>query len=219
MSSKSWIGLVLLVFGFGYLLQQADVWDFSEIVSTWWPLVLIIIGVVQLLSRSIAPFSGILFIAIGGLFLINELVDVHLAAYIWPLILIIVGLTFIFSRAKRDTPLDSKRSIRVFTLFSGADVRSQSKAFEGGNVTSIFGGAEIDLRDAVLSEKGASLEVTTLFGGASIRVPENVRVEITGIPLFGGWEDKTRRYASDNEDLPVLKMHCLAAFGGVEIHN
>src|SRR5699024_5820147 len=105
MSSKSWVGLVLLVLGFWYLLADADILEFSEILSTWWPLVLITIGVVQLLSRSIAPFSGILFIAIGGLFLINELVDVHLAAYIWPLSLIIVGLTFIFSRAKRDTPL------------------------------------------------------------------------------------------------------------------
>lgn len=219
MSSKSWIGFILIIFGFGFFLHQADVWDFPEVLSIFWPLILIIIGVVQLSNRSISSFSGILFIAIGGLFLLNQWVDMNLAAYIWPLLLIIIGLTFIFSKIGRDKSLDSERSMRVFTLFSGTEVRSQSKQFEGGNVTSIFGGAEIDLRDAIFSEKGASLEITALFGGVSIYLPENVRVEVTGIPIFGGWEDKTRRRMNNDEGIPVLYVHYLTAFGGAEIYN
>lgn len=219
MPSKTWIGFILIIFGSGFLLQQAGVWDFSDILSMFWPLILIIIGFFQLANRSMTSFSGIFLIAIGGLFLINQWVDMNLTAFIWPLLLIIIGLSFVFSRIKRDKQPDSDRSVNVLTLFSGSDVSNQSQDFEGGNVTSIFGGAEIDLRETILSENGASLEITALFGGVSIYVPKDVRVEITGIPIFGGWQDKTRRHQNDGVDIPVLKIHCLTAFGGAEIYN
>lgn len=219
MTSKSWIGFILIIFGFGFLLHQAGIWDFSEIASMFWPLILILIGVVQLANRSISSFSGIILIAIGGLFLLNQWVDMNLAAFIWPLLLIVIGLTFIFSKIGHGKRLDSGRSVRVFTLFSGTEIRSQSKQFEGGNVTSIFGGAEIDLRDVVFSEKGAALEITALFGGVSVYLPEHVRIEVTGLPIFGGWEDKTRKHVNHDGELPVLNVHCLTAFGGAEFYN
>lgn len=219
MSNKIWVGFIFIFFGFGFLLQQAGIWDFSDILAMFWPLILILIGVIQLTIRSISSFSGILFIAIGGLFLANQWVDVNIVTYLWPLLLIIVGLTILISRMKQDRTPHSDQSIRAFTLFSGSDIRSQSKDFTGGNVTSIFGGAEIDLRDAVLSKKGTSLEITTIFGGVSVYIPENVRVEITGVPIFGGWENKTRRQSHEDEELPVLNVHCLTVFGGAEFYN
>lgn len=49
-----------------------------------------------------------------------------------------------------------------------------------------------------------------------MKVPEHVRVEITGIPIFGGWEDKTRRKDIDS---PLLKINALVIFGGVEVKD
>lgn len=98
MSGRFWLSLLLIVFGFGFLLQQAGVWNFYHILSTWWPLVLIVIGVIQLIHRSVSTVSGLLFIAIGGLFLANQWVPINLTACVWPLILILVGFAFIFSR-------------------------------------------------------------------------------------------------------------------------
>lgn len=69
----------------------------------------------------------------------------------------------------------------------------------------------------IFSHEGAQLALTGIFGGISVTVPQNVRVEVTGIPIFGGWENKTRQSIDDT--LPVLKVNCLAAFGGVEIKN
>src|SRR5699024_204237 len=118
---------------------------------------------------------------------------------------------------KPDKSLHSSRSINAFSLFSGTEIRSQSKQFEGGSVTAIFGGSEIDLREAVISGEGAALELSAVFGGINIYVPESVQLAVIGIPLFGGWEKKTIKRAADNEDLPVLKVNCLTVFGGVEI--
>src|SRR5699024_11415575 len=89
--------------------------------------------------------SGLLFILIGGLFLVNQWVDDNLVTYLWPLILIFIGLTFIFSRVRREKPSHSNQSLQAFSLFSGAEVRSRSKNVEGGSVSAIFGGSEIDL--------------------------------------------------------------------------
>ena len=71
-------------------------------------------------------------------------------------------------------------------------------------MTAVFGGANIDLTDATISAEGALIEITTIFGGVELRVPDNVVVEIKGVPIFGGWEDKTRRTAHDEEYLPVI---------------
>jgi len=220
MSGKNWIGLFFLLFGLGFLLQQTDVLDFSSVLFMWWPLILIIIGVIQLVNRSHSSVvSGLLFILIGGLFLMNQWVDDNLVAYLWPLILIFIGLTFIFSQVKREKPSHSNQSIQAFSLFSGTEVRSRSKKFEGGSATAIFGGSEIDLRDAIISDAGATLDLSTIFGGITIYVPRNVQVEVTGIPIFGGWENKTREHVVDNEELPILRVNCLTVFGGVEINN
>lgn len=214
-----WTGGLFLFIGIGILLHQIEVWDFGYIIRTWWPLILIAIGFLQLINRkNSSPVVSLMFIIVGGLLLLNQWTDVNLTAFIWPLIFILIGLTIIFSRIKHHKVLDSNNSIEAFSIFSGTNLRSQSKDFQGGEITSIFGGAEIDLRDTVIAEKGAAFDLTSIFGGIVIIVPENVHVEITGLPIFGGWEDKTRR-ASDSNDVPVIKINCLAIFGGVEIKD
>ena len=43
-------GLALMGFGVLLLLDQFDIADFGDIVRTWWPMAIVIIGVSQLLS-------------------------------------------------------------------------------------------------------------------------------------------------------------------------
>jgi len=218
MSSRIWIGLLFVVFGIGFLLHQADIWDFSMILSNWWPLILIVIGIILLINRTYSSaVTGFLFLVIGGLLLVNEWIDINVAALIWPIIFIFVGLIVIFSRGQREKTIHTERDVNSFSLFSGTDVRSQSGNFQGGNVTAIFGGAELDLRDIIVSEEGAKLDLTAVFGGISITVPRNVHVEISGIPIFGGWENKTR--PDDPDDVSVIHVNCLTVCGGVEIKN
>lgn len=218
MAKRVWIGLIFIVLGVGFLLQLAGIIDFTSLLQDWWPLIFVVIGVIILLNRTYSStVSGWLFILVGALLIFNQWTDMNLASFILPAILIFIGLVFIFSKQdKKDIHVDD--DINSFTLFSGAEVRSQSKNFQSGSVTAIFGGADIDLRDAVIADEGATIEVTTIFGGLELIVPENVIVEISGIPIFGGWEDNTKRFA-DDADLPIIKLNCLTIFGGVEVRN
>ncbi|MCR1834734.1 cell wall-active antibiotics response protein [Oceanobacillus caeni] len=218
MSGRIWVGLFFLIFGFGFLLHQADIIDMSQVLSTWWPLILIIIGIIQLINRTLScTVSGFLFLLVGVLFFINQWFDLHLIFYLWPLIFIFIGFVIILTRAKSGKTKHTSDKLSTFLLFSGAEIKSQSKNFQGGSVVTIMGGVEIDLRDAVIAE-GAMLDFTSILGGISIIVSENVQVEISGIPILGGWEDSTRKHG-ESEEVVVLKLNCLTILGGVEIRN
>src|SRR5699024_3640361 len=200
-------------------LQQAGLIDFTTLLVDWWPVIFIVIGIIQIVNHTFStPVSGIIFILVGGILLANNWLDVNIWAFIWPIILVAIGLTFIFSRPRFDKNINEEDRLNVKTFFSGAEMRSRSDHFQGGTITAVFGGAEIDLRDAIFDSSGAQLEITSVFGGVEIIVPENVHVEIKGIPIFGGWEDVTRR-KSNEEALIVLKIHAVAVFGGVEIKD
>lgn len=218
MSGRIWLGMLFLLFGLGFLLHQADIIDLPQLFSNWWPFILIIIGVVQLINRKhSSASSGLLFLLVGLLFLVNQWLNLNLKVYIWPITFIALGIVILFTRVKREKSFHTESDLDTFVLFSGAEINSQSQTFQGGSVTAIIGGAEIDLRDAVIMD-GASLDLTTVLGGVEMKVPDNVQVEISGMPILGGWEDKTR-VRREKEEVSVLKINCLTILGGVEIRN
>ncbi|WP_066190182.1 LiaF transmembrane domain-containing protein [Gracilibacillus timonensis] len=218
MAGRVWIGLCFLLFGIGFLLHQVDIINFGQLLSTWWPLILIMIGIIQLFYRHQASkVSGFMFLFVGVFFLVNQVFNLNVGPYLVPFLLIIIGIIIIFHRFNRGKRAHTDTDLNTFALFSGAEIRSQSQNFRGGSVTTIVGGAEIDLRDAHIVD-GAMLYVTSVLGGASVMVPENVQVEVTGIPILGGWEDSTRRSNGEGEVIR-LKLHCLTILGGAEIKN
>lgn len=218
MSGRFGVGLSFILLGFALLLHQADVIDLWRALSTWWPLILIAVGVVQLFKRELsASISGALLLIIGFLFLLNQWLDLNVAAYIIPLALMIVGAVILLAKGKQEPPPNEHADLNTFVLFSEANTKCRSQQFQGGTVTTIFGSAEIDLREAVIQD-GASIQLTTVFGNIELIVPNNVRVEITGFPIFGGWEDRSK--VREEEEHPVtLRLHCVTVFGGAEIKN
>lgn len=216
MRTRIWIGLLFVLVGIGFLLQQAGFIDFSSLLKTWWPIIFILIGISALLERSYSSLlTGGFFMIIGALLILNQWTDFNLLTLILPLVLISIGLAIIFSRSNKKVHVDD--NIQSFSLFSTAEISSRSTNFQRGTVTTIFGSAEINLRDAIIAD-GAEVEVTTIFGGVVLYLPEKVKVNIRGLPIFGGWEDKTKRNV-DDVNIPLLKIHCVSIFGGLEVKN
>lgn len=222
MSFRSIAGTILLIIGGGLLLDRAGVLEFGQLISTWWPLILVVIAGVQIGTGS-APLPGsLILLAVGMVFqAINlDLLPPNTWAYLWPVVLIAVGLWLIAVRGwDRPETVDSADTISSFVAFGGVNPHNESTAFCGGSVTAIFGGAEVDLRSAQLAPEGAKLDLTAAFGGIELFVPSNWRVEMTGLPIFGGWDNKTRLGAEAPAESPALKINCFVAFGGVEVHN
>jgi len=103
-------------------------------------------------------------------------------------------------------------------VFSGAKMIDRSEHLNHTDVTAIFGGATLDLRDAHIDEV-ASVDAFAMFGGVQVLVPKDWRVSVGGLPIFGGYEDKTTGNGSLPADAPLLKVNATAIFGGVEVAN
>ena len=178
------LGIVLVLIGGGLLLDTFGVIEFSSTIGMWWPSLLMLVAVVQLASGNGSMFgSGILFL-VGALLQANKLdwLPGGFWATFWPVILILVGISFIGSRWKKkewSTSTDPNDLGRVnvegsrvdkTAIFTGFDTRVGSKDFTGGELNAIFGGIEVDFRDAVIKQGTAFLDVTAIFGGVELHV-------------------------------------------------
>lgn len=229
MSARLIAGLVLVILGIGALFDQLTTFDFGSLISDYWPMLLVLVGVVQLTTRS-APMAGALVVIAAGLVLeagALELLPVGFWELFWPVILIAIGASLLLPRALGHRELvGGADTVRYFAAFGGREDRLTSTAFQGGTITALFGGVELDLRDAAMAATGAAIDVTAAFGGVNIYVPQDWVVEISGIPLFGGWSNKTVTHRKDapsalvaDGDRRTLKIKAFVAFGGFEVKN
>jgi hypothetical protein len=81
-----------------------------------------------------------------------------------------------------------------------------------------WGGVELDLRAATLTQQVTTINVIVIMGGADVIVPPGVRVEVDGVPIMGGADEKV-----EDEDLPstapLVRVRYLAVMGGVSIRT
>ena len=223
MDARKLFGIVIIVFGTVLLLNSAGIVavNIGYLFSNFWPMILIILGTFIIVTNPSAKLGGIIPLTIGIVFQLKVLgyFDVFNYLAFWPVVLILVGLWMLFGRGpKWDT--HSNDSFNTIGLFSGSNVRNVSQQFQGGSATSLFGGVEIDLREAKITpeQKEAKIEVFVAFGGMSIIAPQGWNIIITGLPLFGGWDNKTTNKGTD-QDAPVLKINGVVMFGGLEVIN
>jgi predicted membrane protein len=221
MSGKNTIGLILVGLGIGFFLHQAGIIDFQTLIVSYWPTIIIVIGVIQLFNKSISTISSIITILVGSLLQAYYLgaLSANLTNYIWPSLLVFTGLWFIFTKKNIDRiTTNTQDTVNYVAVFSGIETKNASQQFQGGYIAAFFGGTDVDLREANLSAEGATLELTTAFGGVSLKVPRHWKVVVTGVPVFGGWENSTE-YDEHDLNLKTLHIKCFAAFGGIEIKN
>lgn len=82
----------------------------------------------------------------------------------------------------------------------------------------MFGGATLDLRDAHIDDE-ATVDAFAMFGGVDVLVPHGWRVELRGLPILGGCDDKTTPNGSLSVSAPRLKVNATAILGGVAVAN
>ena len=232
--------LVLVAVGLIFLLSNMGLF---HIYNVWhyWPLILIVSGVVRMSSRDHhAKSSATVMLILGAIFLLSNmgLFYIHNVWHYWPLALIGVGL-FLFSKswgggnfgrnagipnAGRDrwasAPLaDSDSWLQNWAFFGGVSRLITSQNFLGGELFAVFGGVEIDLRRAQIANNGrpAVIEANAVFGGISIKVPDNWRIAVRGVGIFGGYQDEAMKIRMADPQAPLLIVSGYAAFGGVVI--
>ncbi len=212
------IGVVLVALGVLFLLDQNDVLDAGSLIADWWPIVFVLAGLlyVSFSPRHIVVPALLIIVGLALLARTLDYVPEWLETVFWPVVLVAVGLWVLLGSGFGSSTVQRADRVNSLVAFFGRNIVNESQQFGGGSVFAVFGGTEVDLRRARPVPEGAAMDVVVAFGGVDIIVPEGWRVEVKGIPLFGGWSNKTRRELVE-DTAPLLSVEALVAFGGLDI--
>ena len=216
---RIWVAGVLIALGALWLLDAVDVLSAPTVLDHWWPVAIIALAVIAALTERRLSLGPAVLFTIGVLLLVDQLEIADLGALIWPVVAILAGVWLLANRGalqRNRVTADDRQD--VMAVLGGSATHSRSQHFSHGNVSAVFGGATLDLREAHL-EPGATVDAMALFGGADVIVPPGTRVNLTGLPIFGGYDDKTRSDGELPADAPQLKVSATAIFGGVTVKN
>jgi hypothetical protein len=215
------LGLGLVALGVVLMLGQAGYVDAGAIISRWWPLVIVVAGVLQLAASRRTPAGPAVVILIGlGLLGLTLGIIPGGISVVWPLILVGIGLWMLLNRTGRWGVGSSDGDIvDSFAVLGDIEIRSHSQGFRGGFMGALFGDVKLDLREAELAPEGANITGTSLFGDLTIRVPEGWRVETGGLPILADIKNEVDEDGERAIGTPVLKIQPLAILSDVVIKH
>jgi len=222
------LGGILIFFGGIFLLNTMNILHFriAHVLFSF-PFFMFVIGLFVLVNTEKKFLGGIL-TGVGALFLIPKIfpeVDYD-GGIIIPIFFIILGIYIILKKRKAEQPSifnsDSSRvnkdKIDDVSIFGGGTKIISSNNFQGGNITAIFGGSEINLINCQLAEGDNVLDVLCIFGGTTIILPKEWNVVINVTSVLGGFSNKAIRNPSIVIDQNrTLHIKGLAMFGGGEV--
>lgn len=207
-------GIVLIVVGILFLGRNMNWWNFSIFFEGWWTLFLIVPSIISLVRKE-SMGTSFLILVLGVLMLLASQEVIEWST-IWkvflPIIIMVVGLSIIFGNRKVKTKKVRENAKEYVAIFSGVD-EMIGKIESDFKVTSVFGGVELDMRDVKL-EEDLIIDCFTLFGGIDIRLPKDVKVEVNGLPIFGGVENK---YRNNDEAKVTVYINHTTICGGVDL--
>jgi predicted membrane protein len=218
-------GLAIIAIGALLLLNQLGMFPRGVVVH-FWPVVLIVVGLIKIFTRKDRGelVVGGCLIAGGVLLQTNSLGITHITlSQAWPLFIIVVGLMVLAHAlsGKCEGPVSTlDADLDSFYIFGGGERNVNAKDFRSARLFAIFGGYEVDLTRAEMAGNEAYVEANAVFGGGEIRVPLNWKVVLQGMGVFGGYNDKTQHVQSDaSVPAKTLYVRGVAVFGGVEVKN
>lgn len=212
---RNYFGLIIVLLGIAFLLQQLNVSWADNIINMWWPSVIILAGVLSWSGNRRQWFGPMIIVFVGLALLLDQLDVMTQSAwnFFWPLIIIFIGTKIFMGKSWEKKGAETGGSSANAT-FSGVD-RRVTGPFDRGNVSAWFGGVKLDLRDAQFADS-TTLNVSAGFGGIEVWVPKSVRIVTKITPVMGGAEDKTHPDMNAGKTLTITGS---AMFGGVTVRN
>lgn len=236
-------GIGLMLFGVVMLIDRAGIMDAGRVLR-FWPLILVAIGVQQLAwgRRSLdgtaaSGRGGFVWIAIGGVFLLNSLGITQASVFelFWPLLLIGVGVRLLTHTGRgfrlRDLTTAGEAGSRdtgpAVAVLSGVKRVSPPEGFAGLDVTLFMGGAQLDYRPAILAPGAeAVIDIVAVMGGCELFVPPHWVVSAPATTILGGIDDQRVSqpspivdHTSNAAPPPRLVIRGLVLMGGITIRS
>lgn len=219
---KNALGIFWIVLGVIIAGNILDWWHISIFFRGWWTLFIIIPCAAGVVKKGFHSGSGF-GLVLGILLLLGQF---RLFSFGWmfkliiPVLLIFFGLKIILQGTRfrgnitHNIPDEFAEYGDCSGIFRSQETRYPEDNYFGSEVNAIFGGADLDLRHAIIDED-VTVNATAVFGGVTIMLPEDVNVRVASTAILGGTDNRINR--PENPDWPTVYIHATAIFGGVEI--
>jgi len=216
------IGLILIVLGIIFLGHSFDVFRLGHLISHWWPLILVAIGISKLGRHD--RNGGILLILLGILFLLSTLNIIHWYQIrrFWPVILIIIGIGMLIKRfpsQNEDSTDSSSQSaadkVEISSFFCNTKRKLTSRQLRVAELDAVFGSLTLDLRQAGIAPEGCTLTTAAIFGTIDIYVPLQCSINFQGSQFLG----RAENWASGSSSGPTITIKGDAIFGNIRVNN
>jgi len=221
-SKPIWIGLILIVLGVIFLSDSFHFIRIGHLLTRWWPLILIILGITKLGGRD--RNGGVFLIILGTLFQLSTLNIIywHQIWRLWPVVLIIIGIGMLVKHSSAGdndstdfTAGSNEDRLEINSIFSSSERQVNSQQFRGGEVNAIFGSVILDLRNAKPVPEGCHLTADAIFGSIKIYIPANMTVNFKGSQFLGQFDN----FAGSVGSGPTITIDGDAVFGNIRISN
>ena len=218
LSAQALLGGFIVLLGLLLLLDTTGVYETTQLLQ-FVPSLFVVAGIYALVSSRLRNVAGpLVVIVVAGGWQLATLGVVEWSDFeaFWPLLIILLGLSVILGQYRARAYEVSDAFVTAVGLFGGADRRVTTDGFVGGELTAVFGGVDLDLRDATVSDRPARVNATAVFGGVDVRVPTDWNVQVDVLPIFGGAEDERPRRAEEHDSVDLV-VTGFAAFGGITV--
>ncbi|WP_198135382.1 LiaF domain-containing protein [Alkaliphilus metalliredigens] len=218
------LGVIALLNNFGFTELRL-----SDMISTYWPILLVLWGIDALISRGSKGevVSGLILVFLGVTFIGRNLdlfyLDLSLFWNLfWPVIIILVGVSFLKGSNK------VKKS--NMAIMGGIERKRDRWDLESSSYFALMGGVELDLTLANIPDEEVILDLTAIMGGIDIWVPDNIQVICEGTSILGGIELLDRATGGivastkasqngDGESKKCIKIYSRAIMGGISVQS
>ncbi|MEU1468882.1 DUF1707 domain-containing protein [Streptomyces sp. NPDC005761] len=113
-------------------------------------------------------------------------------------------------------PATSKGAFAFWGGFSRRGNWTISRVF---TAFAMWGGGEIDLREANFEDGEVVIRCFAIMGGMQVTVPPELNVDVRGIGIMGGFGEHTKDDGVPAPDAPRVRITGLALMGGVGVEH
>jgi hypothetical protein len=116
-----------------------------------------------------------------------------------------------------ETAGHNPQSDKMVAIFGGVTRSGKWRVRKNIQALALFGGMDLDLRDAIFEAPVVEISGLWCFGGLDIKVPEGIEVQDQTAGIFGGTD--VRDIGDPAPGAPILVIKGVALFGGVSVHG
>jgi predicted membrane protein len=217
------VGLALIGVGVVFSGNTLGWWDVDVFFTGWWTLFLIVPALVSIVASG-PNVANVLLLVLGVTLYLDQarlLGDASAWSIFVPVALLVLGVAVLLKALRGPRlPRDAEgRTVRpgedLTAVFGGAEAVYTNLPFKGVTTTALFGGVDLDLRGAVITED-VVIDATSIFGGTDVIVSPGTKVNLTSVGIFGGSENHAGAAPPDAPG-PVVHIRSTAIFGGLEV--